>query len=467
MEYRQRDLYWYDVTSDYRFQFIGGAERHPVRIERNAFTLPAAIGDWHTGMLRVRVRGGLVSKWFEPSVQTIVNGRPDCRQHFERGVRGHRYVSLCLGEDERVAGTRIELSGRHLGWQDQDAELVLFAAPPVESSRILVIAPHADDGEIAAYGLYANRDSWIVTLTAGSYGGRLYRDLADTPAERDSIQAMLRTWDSMVVPTLGGLSADRAINLGYFTTRLAQMHERYDHVVSNEVSGSTTIVRSGATWLGDIGPATSTWNGLVRDLTAIIGRVRPQVIVLPHPALESNQDHQHAAAAVFEALERLGDPVRDLLLYTNHHVHSEYYPFGPAGDAVTLPPWFDESVPFRSVYAPRLDPGRQRAKLFALDAMHDLRPVPERVVGTVPGRIAVRLRDALLDVARDPAGELSYLRRAVRPNELFFAYVAADRAMLQRLGPGHGNDPRLRSAPVSAAVRGQPGRVTAPAHSYR
>jgi hypothetical protein len=119
------------------------------------------------------------------------------------------------------------------------------------------------------------------------------------------------------------------------------------------------------------------------------------------------------------------------------------------------------------VYAPRLDPGRQRAKLFALDAMHDLRPAPERVVGTVPGRIAVRLRDALLDVARDPAGELSYLRRAVRPNELFFAYVAADRAMLQRLGPGHGNDPRLRSAPVSAAVRGQPGRVTAPAHSYR
>jgi LmbE family N-acetylglucosaminyl deacetylase len=197
-------------------------------------------------------------------------------------------------------------------------------------------------------------------------------------------------------------------------------------------------------------PSVSTWENLVGDLVSLIDKIAPTVIIFPHPALDANRDHIFTADAVLEALQRLEDPVADLLLYTNHHVHAEYDPFGPSGDAVTLPPWFSASVTFRSLYSAPLSPGLQREKLFALDAMHDLRAPPELVVGSVPARIVSRMAKAVRDVWRDPARELSYMRRAVRSNELFFAYRGDDRAVLQRWLP----------APPRAPVA----RVRAPAY---
>ena len=111
---------------------------------------------------------------------------------------------------------------------------------------------------------------------------------------------------------------------------------------------------------------------------------------------------------------------------------AEYYLFGPADAGVTMPPWFDESLIFSSVYSARLDAAQQTDKLFAVDAMHDLRPAPRRLYGGPTDRFLLRLGRAMTDLVRDPVSDYSYYRRAVRPNELFFVYRAEDQQALRR-----------------------------------
>jgi LmbE family N-acetylglucosaminyl deacetylase len=436
---RRQDLYGYEVTADYRYTMLDpGTRCATVRLSADGFVFPECAGDWDTALLQVTIRSTGLGTWFEPAVHVLAPGGVPCQQHFERKAAGVRYLDLCLDATEVEAGVPVRLQGRHVTWDEQDAQLLLFSSAPSEAARLLVLAPHADDAEIAAFGLYSDRDTWVVTVTNGSYGGDAYRRLVSDPVERDDLQAALRRLDTMVGTLWAGLAPERGMNLGYFTLALETMYGDPKRVVPSPVTGSTDIVRWRHAQLAALVERSpdSTWDSLVADLVLLLSELRPDVIVLPHPALDSNRDHVFTAAALLEALEQMGDPALTLLLYTNHHVHSEYYPFGPADAVVPLPPWFDETLPVRSIVSHRLDSHMQLAKLFALDAMHDLRPPPEPVLHGPARMILQRLKGALADVARDPARELSYFRRAPRPNELFFAHPSEDRARLQELiGP--------------------------------
>jgi hypothetical protein len=60
----------------------------------------------------------------------------------------------------RLRGRFCRLLGEPVLWA--------FEHPDFRRQRVMVIAPHADDAELAAYGLYSQADeAWIVTLTAG------------------------------------------------------------------------------------------------------------------------------------------------------------------------------------------------------------------------------------------------------------------------------------------------------------
>ena len=62
------------------------------------------------------------------------------------------------------------------------APLRLFANGLDLSRPMLVLAPHPDDAEIAAFGLYANRNATIVTVTTGNAGPRSYEAMfTDVP----------------------------------------------------------------------------------------------------------------------------------------------------------------------------------------------------------------------------------------------------------------------------------------------
>jgi LmbE family N-acetylglucosaminyl deacetylase len=432
---RRAALYWYDVGRDYEFEFSGGAGHSvTVDLDEGGFVVPELQGKWDTAFLRVTVSAGLPGLWFEPSVEIEARRGPLTRQYFERGARGARYLNLGAMFDGSVNdGERVRLTGHHLGWKPQQAELLLFDNPDLSEASILVLAPHPDDAEIAAFGLYATGRSHVVTITSGIYHDGRYAHLYEEPALHNRLKGRMRTWDSIAVPMLGGVSPERAINLGYFTRALERMHAAPDAVIENLTLGTADIEpfrKQNVSTMLDGRTASSTWESLVEDLVLVLHAVGPDVIVAPHPALEADPDHRLTTVALLDALERTGDDRSLLYLYTNHHVEAEYYPFGPSDALITLPPWFDPALPLDGVVSFPLSGERQIEKLFALEAMHDLRAPPRRSVGQPTGRFFREVGQALEEVRRDPIHTYSYYRRAVRPNELFFVYAPRHREAL-------------------------------------
>ncbi len=139
----------------------------------------------------------------------------------------------------------------------------------------------------------------------------------------------------------------------------------------------------------------------------------------PSPGIDSHPDHELATFAVIEALKNRDVHTGRLLLYTNHFTLSYMFPFGDRGESVSLPP---SAAPpyFDGIYAPSLSADEQGHKLFALDAMIDLRPDTDW--GSLPNASAT-LQAALRMKFSD--SDNSYFRRAVRANELFFVVNVA------------------------------------------
>ena len=266
------------------------------------------------------------------------------------------------------------MPGRALG------PLVQFQSRTL-TKKILVLAPHPDDAEIAAFGVYAGRNATIVTVTVGNAGDANYEAVITDPAEHYRFKGTLRLIDSITVPWQGGVPPERCFNLGYFDARLAEMHGRPREIVP-EMYGPNTDVGVYRRWnigtlLDKQKARASTWDNLVEDVSDVLRRVKPAVVVLPHPQLDSHLDHQFTAVALAQALARWKKPVA-LLLYTNHAAQNQY-PFGPAGTIQSLPPPEGGSpVTLDRVFSLTLSPELQRRKLFALESMHDLRFSPTR-----------------------------------------------------------------------------------------
>jgi hypothetical protein len=158
---------------------------------------------------------------------------------------------------------------------------------------------------------------------------------------------------------------------------------------------------------------TNTWNHLVEDLTEILRKVKPLIIVSPHPLLDTHLDHDFTTVALVQALEKWNQNTT-FLLYTNHASQNRY-PFGPAGTVMSLPPWPINEMMIERVYSHPVDQKLQLRKLFALESMHDLRLSPDEQDTCDMSGLLLRP-----DYPRLP--EVDYLRRGPRSNELFFVY---------------------------------------------
>ncbi len=126
-----------------------------------------------------------------------------------------------------------------------------------------------------------------------------------------------------------------------------------------------------------------------------------------------------STAGLLEALRKLNWNHGSLLLYTNHSVSSLWYPYGPAGDVISLPPG-GSGVLFDGLLSNPLNLEQQQRKRVALDAFNDLRPG----FPSASARSALRLLLQALSTAFT-ADDQSYFRRAVRANELFFQVRAS------------------------------------------
>ena len=409
----------------YRFAADKSVEQ-PVRLTpaRHGvqFTWPRQLAaTWDTALLGVMSTGAESQPWIEVSA-----GATTVRQFLDPNAIGVRWLNLSGLRHELVPGAQVNVRANAVTLED-DAILRLFRNELDLRKPLLVIAPHPDDAEIAAFGLYADRQSTIATLTAGNAGSMNYRAQVADPPEHYRLKGYLRAVDSVVVPWQGGIPPDRSYNLGYFDGRLDVMYADPSRTINEVYGPNTDVAPYRRANLGVLLPnesRTNTWNHLVEDVVTILRKVNPAVIVMPDPRLDSHLDHEYAAVAVVQALEQW-DREATFLLYTNHAA-ADRYPFGPAGSVMSLAPITPKSgeITLQKVFSYETDPALQTRKLFALESMHDLRLSPEEQSTCDSPDYRRRPEDYPRKIEED------YLRRAVRANEIFYVF---DRAGVQQL----------------------------------
>lgn len=366
-----------------------------------------------------------------------VRGPSAVHQVFEENSRGRRFLDVSpLRHGE---GGRVALAGEGAAWAEGPARLFVYRNTPLAGRRVLVLAPHPDDAEIAAFGVYRRTQADVVTITSGDAGGNNFEVLWPEPGEHFRMKGWIRTWDSIAVPFHGGVFPGKARNLGYYDARLRLMHAE----PAREFAPQKARIEDPGYYRKlnvDVAlrdrPFRSTWRNLVADLRWELRRVRPQVIVAPHPMLDNHPDHQFTTIALIEALESWrGDC--ELLLYTNHGLENEAFPLGDRDAMTGLPAWSGTGLYFRRIYSHPLTPEEQRLKLVALEAMHDLREFDLRE------KAPPILTEAMLR-ARE---RHDYFRRGPRPNELFFVTTREEARRLRQAFLEHGG----RGQPIPVA----------------
>lgn len=409
------DHLFYSPQDNYEYVFPVGSEQPGLRLEAGRLTLDAPLAADETLIVGVELKSAWLGRFLDPAVDLLGLETPD-RQVFERGVTGRRYLNL-TGAAEALAAGNVRLRGRFCRIKGQPT-LWRLRQPDYRQQRVMVIAPHADDAELAAFSLYSQAaESWVVTLTAGEIEAEHYQQMGLPRAEAARLKGRLRAWDSITVPRWAGVPEAQCVQLGYFCMQLQAMQAAPDQPMASREAdlSDTRLFRqfNGFALPGDVDGA-PTWRNLIADLRALLLKARPQVVVLPTPLLDPHADHICAHAAVLEALQGLEWQPDTLLGYANHLHDNDRWPMGDSGAGVALPPRFDAAVEMVPCSFP-LSLSQQQDKAMALGMMHDLQP-------PAPFKRRVRrwLQQLLAGRKPSPYGENEFFRKAVRRHELLW-----------------------------------------------
>ena len=364
-----------------------------------------------TLIAKVQMHSTWLGRWFDPSI-CVGNDQ----QTFERGAQGIRYLNL-TGQAEALINTGLAVRGRFCRVAPQ-LELYVFTQPSPVTDNIMILAPHADDAELAAFGLYSSTENVsIVTLTQGEIETEHYQRLGLSQSQAAQLKGRLRTWDSMAIPLWGGVPQANCVQLGYYCMQLPNMAQQPDVAFGSKQSGESDI-RSARQHNSLKLPADATglptWNNLVADLAACLMHFKPDVVVMPHPEIDPHADHIATTQAFFQALEQSEWRPKRLFLYANHLHDNDRWPMGNANTGVALPPAMVE-LPADELFSYVLSAEQQMDKAMALLMQHDLQP-PQPFKKRVR-----RLIQQVLTGRRWPkTGESEFLRKAVRKHELFW-----------------------------------------------
>lgn len=406
------DHLFYSPRSDYRYRFDPAAEVLPTRLENGRLQIEGNVEENDALFLEIRLKSTLLGRFIAPAVE--IRSDTECdRQSFELGAAGLRYLNLT-----GLAACEIRLRGLRCR-MDGEVKALRVRCPDYRQQRLLIIAPHADDAELAAFGLYSQtKEAWIVTLTAGEIETEHYRRLGLDVVTAARLKGRLRAWDSLAVPRWAGVPAEHIVHLGYFCMQLAAMQKSpAEAMPSREADlADTRLFRSGnpLTLPGDA-DGQPTWNNLLADLRALVALARPEVIVLPHPEFDPHPDHVAAYAAVHEALQDSDWQPQTLLCYANHLHDNDMWPMGDMHAGVPLPPLAEANDTPLLPWSLSLSRSQQIDKACALGMMHDLQtPLPNK-------RRLRRLLQTLLTGRRwSRYGDNEYFRKNVRRQEVFW-----------------------------------------------
>jgi len=407
------DHQFYSANVDYRYRFPEDARCLPLPIKGGRLHLPEA--DLHgseTLIVQVKLKASLLGRLFDPGLSA-----GDNRQDFERGACGIRYFNLS-GQGQLLMGAGLPLNTRFcriIG----EPRLYAFKHPDYAQKRLLILAPHADDAELAAFGLYSRaQEVAIITLTQGEIEAAHYRRFNLERACAAQLKGRLRTWDSLAIPLWGGVPQSRCVQLGYFCMQLPAMLAAPEQRFASRESLETDIRAARAhnpLRLPADHDGLPTGHNLLADLAALLEHFRPEVVVTPHPQIDAHADHIATTAALKQALRQSQWQPQTLLLYANHLHDNDRWPMGRAGDGVALPPHFDDQGEPLRPWSLSLNAAQQLDKAQSLAMQHDLQtPLPMKK------RLRRRIQ-SLLAARRWPnSGEDEFFRKAVRRHELFF-----------------------------------------------
>lgn len=338
-----------------------------------------AIADM-TWMLAVdyKAHSSLAMPWV-----TIRQQDRDCfTQYLEPGQSGARMVNLTGISALKEIG--LETGQCTLG---SSMTLLGFTPPALNKGPLLVLAPHPDDAELAAYGLYQryHASSWIVTLTAGERQKRL--DQQYLPGLDKSIKAAsrrkgeIRAWNSATTPLWAGVAAERLVMLGYFNDTLRTLLKTPDQEINAEWLDDEVTPAAFRRYNTLALPSDAHVDGprncgkaLLEDLVDLIERIRPSTVVVTHPEIDPHPDHRATAQALAQALQETQHQPSDVLLYANHLKDVRGFPRGPAYAAAGVWPLTQPAScmgPWQ-LFSTVLNEEQVRQKAFALHSMHDL-----------------------------------------------------------------------------------------------
>ena len=425
----------YDVRADQHFRFDPACGRTvELKCASGSVALPDFIAGEDSAFLELRVRASFAGRFSEPWLETRL-GNEVQRHYIERGGAGRRFfnVSGCISA-QTAEGKELTLKGFRMSLEGSSARLHILRGAVPPPGPVLVLAPHPDDAEIAAFGLFGARPSWVVTVTLGDAGPNLYGAYLPDNEVSYAEKARMRVWDSVNIPRLAEPPPVFTANLGYFDGTLESMRQASDKPVVPLYHRNADISRLRMNPL-DNGqpPMAATWGNLVADMRKLLEASRPTAVVLPHPVLDPHSDHRCTSLALLEALMEMPQLAGKLLFYANHLPMTELYPVGRCDGTVTIPPMLDESVAIGTVWSPPLDLHTRLRKRVALESHHDLRPPQYQENRTLLGVI----KDAILrPYTYLVQPDIDYVRRAVRPNELFFVEDYADAGDLRRVAAG-------------------------------
>lgn len=411
------DHFYYQPTENYSWKIPSGVISKAV-FEGHRLQFPEQMPQGQTVLLKTRVSRTLSGTIYDPYVEILASGKV-YQQYFERGCSAERYINLSPALEALSAGdSEIQIIARHCEIDQQNAGLIAFHNPDLRNKRIMVIAPHADDAEIAAFGLYRNTDSMVVTLTAGEAEPETFSHYNANLHEAALLKGRVRAWDSVAIPKWAGTREGRVVQLGYFCKHLEQMNENPGQAVSSEFAGvsDTRLFRQfNSIKLASDGHGIASWKYLVEDLKELIESHKPDFVVTPHLTVDPHKDHHYSTLAIKQALQESGQENTQLLFYANHLRDTDMHPFGPARTLCSLPPLVNNPVELEGVFSFTLSDADQQDKILAVEMNHDLRR-PVRFKKW----LRKRLQKKLIGRYQPDYGEDEFLRKAVRVNELFF-----------------------------------------------
>lgn len=344
-------------------------------------------------------------------------------QYFEADEEGTRYLNLSGALENQVIGT-ITLVFKHCQ-PPTYAKLLGFKKPDFSDGPILIVAPHADDAELAAYGFYRDfaDQVWITTLNAGQNVQKLERqyipNLDDSMHDAVARKADIRAWNSMTTPLLAGVKLDRLSSLGYFGLTREKLYDTADEAQKDTIFPelSPSISRKWNTLrLPNDEKNVSSGQALVADLVSLLEQIKPTTVLVTEPEIDPHPEHIMSAHALALAISKSVHTPERVLMYVNHLRKIKKFPYGPEHAKTALPPWFSLTSVFEgySCYSHQLDLATQKEKVVSFDSMHDLRSKP---------RIGKTLKkwwnQTVLKNGYQYYGDHGYFQTHIKANEVF------------------------------------------------